>query len=153
MLCRFRCGRKCWSAKVRLLRAERVARRTVQTVVRSSSVRQGSLCRRAEWSRQSSGPRLRHFRNGPGADAEAPGQGAARLAGAGDLDANGGRGAGAGVDLRVALSNLTCDNSLRLAASVGGGGVARVLVVWSRVTKAAFGKRRSGADCGSWGCG
>ena len=62
-LCRFRRGRKCRSAKVRSSRAKRVARRTVQTTARSSSVAfQGNLRGRAEWSRQSCGPRRRHLR-------------------------------------------------------------------------------------------
>jgi hypothetical protein len=51
------------TTKVRSSRGKPVARRSAQTIARSSSLAfQRSLCGRAERSWQASGPRLRHLR-------------------------------------------------------------------------------------------
>src|SRR5215207_8885307 len=60
---RLRWGRKWVTTKVRSSKGKPVARRSAQTMARSSSVAfQGSLCGRLEWSWQSAAPRLRHLR-------------------------------------------------------------------------------------------
>src|SRR3954463_13431384 len=63
MLSRLRWGRKWVMTNVRSSSAKLVTRRSMQTMARSSSVAfQGNWCGRAEWSRQSAAPRLRHLR-------------------------------------------------------------------------------------------
>src|SRR3954467_6410447 len=100
MLSRLRCGRKCIMTNVRLSRAKLVTRRSVQTMARSASAAfQGNWCGRAEWSRQSAAPRLRHLRM-VSADTPERWADAAALMGAGDLGTGDGRGAGVRMDLQ-----------------------------------------------------